>query len=275
MTLQSLKAQTLLLLSRHRVEIDPSMDEQQLIDPDVIRRFIDHSGVQQDETVLEIGPGAGNITEALLERARYLICIEKNQKYLPILRERFKGSPKLKIIQDDALKTYIPKHDRLVSNLPYMIAEAFFQRTLRLSFKSATFIVSSGFAETILASPSSPDYTKLSWLSQLFYETTLYDTLPSNAYLPEPRVSTAIVSFKPRMELDETETVLKELIQQGDKYTKNALREALIRAGCCASKKAARNHISLLNLDPRLLETWASRLSLNDLKAIEARLRAS
>ena len=259
-------------MTKHKVQIDPALDEQQLIDPMVIQRFTEYCEVQPDETVLEIGPGAGNITEALLEKARFMICIEKNPKYIPVLRARFKGSTKLKLIQDDALKTYLPKHDRLASNLPYMIAEAFLQRTLRLDFKSATFIVSTGFSELLQAQSTDEDHTKLSFLTHLFYDTTHHETVPKEAYLPEPRTSTAIITLKPRPSHNPTETTLKELIIQGDKYTKNALREALIRAEICASKKEARNCIENLNLEQRLLQSWASRLSLTDLQTIRQAL---
>ena len=259
-------------MTKHRIQLDPALDEQQLIDPEVIRRFTDYCNIQRDDTVLEIGPGAGNITEALLEEARYLICIEKNPKYIPLLHERFMESTKIKVIQDDALKTYLPKHDRLVSNLPYMIAEAFFQRTLRLGFKSVTLIVPMGFADSMLAKPENSDYSKLSWLSRLFYETTLLETIPPDAYLPAPRVSTAIITLMPRAPLGVTEKVLRELIKQGDKITKNALREALIRSTTCETKKEARQMVEGLNLGHDIIESWASRLSLRQLQLIEERL---
>jgi len=155
-----------------------------------------------------------------------------------------------------------------------MIAEAFIQRTLRLCFKSATFIVPVKLAETLIAKPSD-DYTKLSRLSQLFYDATQHEIIPSEAYLPEPRVSTAIISLRPRNDLDPAESILKELIQQGDKYTKNALREALIRTSKCASKNEARRYIAGLNLEQRVLDSWASRLSLSDLETIDEKLRAN
>ena len=66
--------------------------------------------------------------------------------------------------------------------------------------------------------------------------------------------------------------LLIELIQQGDKYTKNALREALIRAEVCGSKKEARNYIEELSLDQKILESWASRLSLADLRVLEKKI---
>jgi 16S rRNA (adenine1518-N6/adenine1519-N6)-dimethyltransferase len=259
------------LLTRFNVAVNPALDEQQLIDSDVIKRFTEHCDIQPGETVLEIGPGAGNITESLLHHARYLICIEKNQNYIPILENRFKNADNFKVIHDDALKTYLPKHDRLVSNLPYMISEAFFQRTTRLGFKSATFIVSKGFAETLQAEPGEK-YTKLSWQAQLFYDITQHEEVPPSAYLPEPRVSTTIISLKPRQDQSNTGKILVELIQQGDKYTKNALRESLIRSEVCDTKKQAKTVVNDLELGDDVLGSWASRLSLEQLQTLEEKL---
>ena len=259
------------MLTRFNVAVDPSLDEHQLIDQDVIDRFVDYCGIEQGETVLEIGPGAGNITEALLKQARYLICIEKNPKYIPVLESRFKSHDKINIIKDDALKTYLPKHDRLVSNLPYMISEAFFQRALRLAFKSATFIISQGFADTLTAH-SGDKYSKLSWQAQLFYDVQVNEEVKPEAYLPKPRVSTNIITLKPRGDRSAKEITLIELEQQGDKYTKNALREALLRAEVCDTKKQARAIIEDMRLDDQTLGSWASRLSLEQLQTLEKKL---
>jgi 16S rRNA (adenine1518-N6/adenine1519-N6)-dimethyltransferase len=259
------------LLTRFNVAVNPALDEQQLIDSDVIKRFTEYCNIQQGETVLEIGPGAGNITDSLLPFARYLICIEKNQNYIPILKNRFKNADNLKIINDDALKTYLPQHDRLVSNLPYMISEAFLQRATRLDFKSATFIVSKGFAETLQAELGEK-YTKLSWQAQLFYDITQHEEVPPSAYLPEPRVSTMIISLKPKQDQSQTEKTLVELIQQGDKYTKNALRESLIRSGVCDTKREAKKAVTDLRLSDDVLGSWASRLSLEHLQTLEEKL---
>ena len=169
------------------------------------------------------------------------------------------------------MKTYLPKHDRLVSNLPYMISEAFFQRTIRLGFKSATFIISKGFVETLLAEPGEK-YTKLSWQAQLFYDITHHEEVPATAYLPEPRVSTVILSIKPKTNYSKTGKVLVELLQQGDKYTKNALRESLIRSEACETKKQAKNLVTDLGLSDDVLGSWASRLSLEKLQTLEEKL---
>jgi 16S rRNA (adenine1518-N6/adenine1519-N6)-dimethyltransferase len=170
------------------------------------------------------------------------------------------------------LKAYLPIHDLLVSNLPYKITEAFFQRTLRLKFKTATFIVPKRFSKTLIAKQSEQEYSKLSWLSQLFYNSTQHENVSPKAYLPEPKIQTTIITLKPKKDITEVEKTLKELVRQGDKYTKNALREALIKSEICSTKRKARKYINDLNIEQRTLQSRASRLSLHDLQTIEEKI---
>jgi 16S rRNA A1518/A1519 N6-dimethyltransferase RsmA/KsgA/DIM1 with predicted DNA glycosylase/AP lyase activity len=106
--------------------------------------------------------------------------------------------------------------------------------------------------------------------------------VPPEAYLPEPRILTSIINLKPKLEKLELEKILKEIIQQSDKYSKNALREALIRTRLSSSKKEAnrlssskkeaKKTINDLALDSYILESRVSRLSLNDLRILENKL---
>jgi 16S rRNA A1518/A1519 N6-dimethyltransferase RsmA/KsgA/DIM1 with predicted DNA glycosylase/AP lyase activity len=96
--------------------------------------------------------------------------------------------------------------------------------------------------------------------------------VPPEAYLPEPRILTSIINLKPKLEKYELEKILKEIIQQSDKYSKNALREALIRTRLSSSKKEAKKTINDLALDSYILESRVSRLSLNDLRILENKL---
>ncbi|MCK5671613.1 methyltransferase domain-containing protein, partial [Candidatus Bathyarchaeota archaeon] len=169
----SLREKTQILLDLHDIEVQPWLDEQQLVDEAVIKKLVDLSEVSPDETVLEIGPGTGNITAALLERAGNVIAVEKNFKYLLVLKGRFGKEPRLEIIHHDILFYRIPAVDRVVSNLPYMISEAIIRRLFKVHLKSATFIVSSGFAEIITATPGDERYSKLTYLVGLFYDARL------------------------------------------------------------------------------------------------------
>ena len=265
------KTQTFLLT--HGIDLDPSLDEQQLIDEEVIAKLVEFSGTGDEDTVLEIGPGVGNITEGLLRRAKTVICIEKNPKYIPVLKERLKHFPNLDIVLGDALHEKLPRSDRLVSNLPYMICEAFLQRMLRMDVKSVTFIVPSGFAKILEARAGEQEYSKLSLQAQLFYTSEIHMEVPSSAYLPTPRTETCIISLVPRMSSSVADEALKQLFRQGDKHAKNALREALIRAGICSTKRQAVSFIAESDVPVETLDRRVTRLSLNEIESLGNWLR--
>lgn len=244
------------------------------MDEAVIEKLVELSDICPGETVLEIGPGTGNITAPLLERAGKVIAVEKNFKYLSVLRGRFGKEPKLKIIHHDILFYRIPAIDRVVSNLPYMISEAVIRRLFKVPFRSAAFILSSRFAEKITAEHSDERYSKLSHLTGVFYDATLEAEVSNGAYLPAPNVSTAIVTLQTREPEDEHHGLMQELFKQEDKKTVNALREALIWVGVSGTKREARSKIVELNIPTSLLEAPLSRLSLEQILELDELLAA-
>ena len=268
-----LRERTQEFLSTYGVELDPSLDEQQLVDEDVIERLLDCSGVADGDTVLEVGPGVGNITERLLRRTETVTCIEKDSKYLPILRERFEHYLGFEVVLGDALSVRLPRCDRLVSNLPYMICEAFLQRLLKMELESAALIVPKGFADIVMAEAGTPGYSKLSYQAQLFYEVEVHVGVPRSAYLPEPRTDTCVMSLVPSASPTAADEALKQVFRQGDKLSKNALREALIRAGICDTKRQAAAFIAESMLPARALGVRVSRLSLEEVQSLGTWLR--
>ncbi len=268
-----LKERTQEFLSRHGVELDPSLDEQQLVDEEVIARLIDSSGAAGGDTVLEVGPGVGNITEGLLRRTETVVCVEKNPKYLPILRERFGSRPGFGVVLGDALHVRLPRCDRVVSNLPYMICEAFLQRLFRMEVESAALIVPRGFAYILEAEAGTPGYSKLSYQAQLFYDVRVHVEVPGSAYLPEPRTDTCIMSLVPADSSTAADEALKQVFRQGDKLSKNALREALIRAGICDTKRQASSLIAESMLPAGALGGRVTRLSLEEVESLGSWLR--
>ncbi|MBN2335568.1 hypothetical protein JXL21_08405 [Candidatus Bathyarchaeota archaeon] len=267
-----LREATLSLLEKHSIKIDPTLDEQQLVSEEAISSLIEASGVTGEEVALEVGPGLGNITEQLLRAARSVVGVEKNPKYIPVLRDRFKRFDNLNVVLGDALQMELPRFDRLVSNLPYMIAEAFLQRTLRLEMKSAAFIVSKGFADIVTAEEDAPHYSKLSYLAQLFYEVKERMAVLPSAYYPEPSTETSIVTLTPRRDGPTKDQVLRDLFRQSDKLTRNALREALINTGVADTKRQSRGIIEELDLLEDTLFKRVARLSLTEVTKLDSEL---
>lgn len=155
-----------------------------------------------------------------------------------------------------------PRHDRIVSNLPYMITEPLFHLLFKLAFKSAAFIVPLSFAERItVEEPTS----KLGYLSRVMFETELIEEIYPSSYLPPPKTQTAIVTIKPRTAETDQENILQTVLWQEDKKTSNALREALIQTGQVETKRLAKQAISEYQIPHTILETPVARLSFDQL----------
>jgi 16S rRNA (adenine1518-N6/adenine1519-N6)-dimethyltransferase len=269
-----LRDQTLELLQKHGLSAEAALDEQQLVDPKVITVMIEASDLNSSDTVLEIGPGAGNITIELAKKAKKVYAIEKNPKFLSLLKERLTGSG-VEVILGDALTTFLPSFDVLISNLPYAIVEAMLQRLKRLRFRAASLIVPSTFANTITAQKGEFNYSKLSLETHLYFDLSMVSFVKSVSYYPEPKTETVIVVLKPKEAKGPTEAVVWHLLKQGDKKVLNALREAFISSsakGYPSTKRTAKEAVGVLGLDKSILEKRVAALSLADIELIFGRL---
>jgi 16S rRNA (adenine1518-N6/adenine1519-N6)-dimethyltransferase len=267
-----LREETLAILNKHGLIVDTSQDEQQLVDLEVIQLLIKAAGVQQGDRVLEVGPGAGNITIELARQGAKVIGIEKNPKWIPLLNERL-SEFHVELIIGDALKDRLPEFDRVVSNLPYSISEAFIQCLTRLTFKSAAFLVPSSFATTVTAQKGDERFSKLSFVTGLFFDVEITTSVTQNAYLPPPRTATSILKITSRQITSLREALLRETIKQGDKKLGNGLREAVIKCALTyeipSTKKGADAYVAgafrKLNSECRV-----SRLSLMELQRLSS-----
>lgn len=273
--LKVLRDQTLELLSRFGLTAEASIDEQQLIDSSSIKALIDASNPRASDTVLEIGPGAGNITAELAARVTKVYAIEKNQKFIPLLEERFSNSANVEVIFGDALTVYLPFFDVLVSNPPYAITEAILHRLKRLKFRIASLIVPSTLAHSLTVDRGDPDYTKLTLEARLFYEIKIIREVKQESYHPKPKTTTFILAMSPKEGLKPFEAVMKQLLNQRDKKSRNALREAMISASLVefpSTKKAAKRAVDQLGLSEAILNERVARLNLGEIMQVYEKL---
>lgn len=264
-----LREETICLLEKFGIFLDPSLDEQHLVDADVIEHMIAVAGVTGDDAVLEVGAGCGNITLALAEAAGMVFAVEKNEKFHPMLKERTAPYGNVELIQGDALKIGLPSFNKLVSNLPYSICEAFMQRLIHLDFRCASIIVSSSFARIVKAREGEPRYSRLSLMANAFFAIDGMEEIGQEAYHPPTRKSTALIRLKPRKAENLRGEVLRGVLLQGDRKLKNALREAIISSNkdfdTLSTKREARAWVRSIGLGKELLESRVGHLSLPEL----------
>jgi len=271
-----LRIETLHLLEQFNILLDTNLDEQQLIDTEVIRRLISDAEVTKADVALEVGSGCGNITTALAEATGRVVAVEKNTKFLPLLKERLAPLGNVELIHGDALRMRLPPFNKLVSNLPFSICEALAQRLIHLSFELAPLIVPSSFADIVTAHEGDPHYSRLSLISNAFFTSERLEEISSDAYYPPISGSTSILRLKPKAADDPRQEILRHVLLQSDKKLKNALREALIASSHTlespSTKREAKKRIQSMDLGRALLEKRGARLSLSELQLLIHRL---
>ena len=190
--------QTLALLRKYRIRPSKRAGQQHVIDLGLLERMVGYAGVSGEDEVLEIGAGIGNLTRLLAERARKVIAVERDGRFIKILREQLKGRPNVKIVHGDVLRIELPKFNKVVANLPYGISSEVTFRLLERDFELAVLMYQWEFAERLIARPGSADYGRLTVNVYYRAEVELLEKVLPSAFLPQPKVFSAVVRLRPR-----------------------------------------------------------------------------
>ncbi|HAL92136.1 MAG TPA: ribosomal RNA small subunit methyltransferase A [Verrucomicrobia bacterium] len=170
-----------------------------LIDRNILNILLDAAELRPDDAVVEVGPGLGVLTDALLSRAGALTAVEKDNRLAPYLRERFADSPKLTLIHSDVLDCDFPAlfprpGMKLVANLPYAIAARLLVELTAIPNPPALIVVTiqREVAARLEAKPSTDDYGLLSILMQRHYAISTVKHISPSCFWPPPEVQSSI-----------------------------------------------------------------------------------
>lgn len=203
----------------------PKLGQHFLNDTSVALRIVQALGDVSQSTVLEIGPGGGALTSLLVRRARRVIAIETDRVLAAQLRMNFSLTPNIEVIEGDILAVdldtifgprpgssrpgleHVPERVRVVGNLPYFITSDILLRLFhyRRYFELIVLMVQKEVAERLAAAPGSKDYGLLSATTQLYAEVEELFGVPPSAFLPPPKVHSAVVRLTPSTRLEELE----------------------------------------------------------------------
>ena len=196
------------VIARHGIAARKGLGQNFILDLNLTRRIANSAGRLDDCTVIEIGPGPGGLTRALLaEGARRVVAIERDKRAIAALGELAAHYPdRLDIVEGDALEldpaalSEAPR--KIVANLPYNIGTALLLRWLDHigQYESLTLLFQREVAERLTARPRGPAYGRLSVLAQWLTEARILFDLPPRAFVPPPKVTSSVVSLIPRTE---------------------------------------------------------------------------
>lgn len=175
-----------------------------LKNPLVTAAIVDKAGVRTTDTVLEIGPGTGNLTVRLLEKAKKVVACEIDARLAAELQKRVMGTPqqqKLQILLGDVLKSDLPFFDVCVANMPYQISSPFVFKLLlhRPFFRCAVLMFQREFAMRLVAKPGDELYCRLSVNTQLLARVEHLMKVGKNNFRPPPKVESSVVRIEPRI----------------------------------------------------------------------------
>ena len=202
-----------------------------LIDSFVLSKIIAAAEISPGDFVLEIGPGIGGMTQALLNRGARVTAVELDKQLVPVLRELF-SCENFNLIHDDILRTdlreiisasekffscenssnekifscensscekkFSSENVKIVANLPYYITTPviFFLLESGVKFESITVMIQKEVARRMNASPGTKDYGALSLAVQYYADVELVANVPTNCFMPRPNVDSAVVKLK-------------------------------------------------------------------------------
>jgi 16S rRNA (adenine1518-N6/adenine1519-N6)-dimethyltransferase len=173
-----------------------------LLDLNITRKIVRLAQVQPGDLVVEVGPGPGGLTRALLEAGATVIAIEKDRRFLPLLDElAAHADGRLRVVAGDALEPppdALPGAAAIVANLPYNVATPLLIGWLTGPPRAMTLMFQKEVAERIVAAPGRKDYGRLSVITQALSDAAIVMELPAQAFTPPPKVASAVVRLTPK-----------------------------------------------------------------------------
>ncbi|KFH47543.1 Dimethyladenosine transferase-like protein [Hapsidospora chrysogenum ATCC 11550] len=174
-----------------------------LKNPGVSDAIVEKAYLKPTDTVLEVGPGTGNLTVRILERARKCICVELDPRMAAEVTKRVQGTPeqkKLEVMLGDVIKTELPAFDVCISNTPYQISSPLVFKLLAMPNPPRTSILmfQREFALRLTARPGDSLYCRLSVNAQFWAKITHVMKVGKNNFRPPPQVESSVVRIEPK-----------------------------------------------------------------------------
>lgn len=241
------------LLAKYSISPAKRLGQHFLMDKGIMMVIVRIAEVNSQDTVVEVGPGLGEMTKLLASKAKRVIAIEVDESMVALLKERLDEYDNIVLHRGDALKFDFLNESRkwgeklkVVSNLPYNISTHLLFRfvEMREAFSGITLMLQKEVAERIVAIPGGKQYGVLSVLLQIYCDASIRRIVPPSSFFPRPKVESAVVRFdflqKPRVEIED-EAIFRKVVKASFGHRRKTLRNAL-------------KHVDFFNLEGEKIE---------------------
>ena len=193
------------ILNRFKLRADKTLGQNFLIDENVVRQIVEAAELSEADTVLEVGPGIGTLTQGLAESKAQVVAVELDTRLLPVLATTLEGYDNVRVVHGDILKVNIMEEVgapefKVCANLPYYITTPIIFALLekRLPMERLVAMVQKEVAERMAAQPGGKEYGALSVAIQYYTEPEIAFIVPPTSFIPAPAVDSAVIVCKRR-----------------------------------------------------------------------------
>ena len=193
------------ILHRFKLRADKKLGQNFLIDENIVRNIVAAAELSPSDTVLEVGPGIGTLTQGLAESGASVVAVELDKRLLPVLDTTLEGYDNVRIVNGDILQVDIMQtvgveEFKVCANLPYYITTPIVFALLekRLPMERLVAMVQKEVAERMAAKPGGKDYGALSVAIQYYTELEIAFIVPPSSFIPAPSVDSAVIVCKRR-----------------------------------------------------------------------------
>ena len=263
--MENLYDKTRFILKKYNLSANKKLGQNFLINDDVVDSIVEAADVSKEDLVIEIGPGLGNLTEYLLDRAGKVVAIELDDRMIQILNDRFSLYDNFELISKDVLTVDLAelikknKNDKItnvkiVANLPYYITTPIIMKLLedRLDIDSITVMIQKEVADRIVAAPGSKLAGAITY-SVYYYATSESITIvENNSFIPEPAVRSEVIKLSIRKEPPvklEDEAEFFRLLRGIFTQRRKTLINTMVNGGFISDKEKAKSIFDILGLD--------------------------
>lgn len=229
------------LKDKYGFRFSKSLGQNFLVDKNIRDKIVEGSLISPEDLVIEIGPGAGVLTQALAEKAGRVVAVELDRNLIPILEETLRDAPNVEIIQGDILRCDLAGiiaarrgagAVRFVGNLPYYITTPIILRILeeKIPADSITVMVQKEVADRMAARPGTKDYGSLTVAVGFYCEIVRVTAAPRDVFYPMPQVDSAVIRLdvrkQPPVSLTD-EKLFFEVVKAGFSMRRKTLQNTL------------------------------------------------
>jgi 16S rRNA (adenine1518-N6/adenine1519-N6)-dimethyltransferase len=226
-----------------------------LTDAKTVDFIIEKAALSPEDTVLEIGPGHGIITNEIRKFSK-VVAVEKDRELAREVEDLF---PKIKVISGDILKVKLPRFNKIISNVPFEISSPLLGKMVDWEWEEAILIFQKEFGERFFLKPGEKKYSRLSVFISYYYEVKRLGEIPRAKFSPRPKVDGIIVRVRKKKIPFPTDKKFWDLVNSLFRHKRKIVRGAL------KVEKFSDEQLKSLN---DLGQLRVNNLTLNNIKGI-------